>query len=107
MVSERMGAAESEQPAEAHQPLHIALVVPDIGTYQRLRKKVWVIKPAGYKDDIKIHFLLQGKDKTDSELTFSFALTDLGLITPEVGQIQYPENIELGWSDDTAPINRE
>lgn len=82
--------------------LHFALVVPDLKLYGILRKSAWVIKPPDWAGDVKLHVLQQRPKVEPEELVNKFALTALGLVSPQVATLQYPEEIELGWKDDPA-----
>lgn len=86
--------------------MHFALVVPDLKTYRALRDAVWAIKPHGWNGEVRAHVLVQ-KGREAQDVLFSFALTELGLVHPNVARLQYPEELEIGWSDATAPINTE
>ena len=98
---------ETRERMQKAQRLHIALVLPDIKIFGSLKNGVYVLKPQEWKGDILVHILLQRKGKTKQEVVFGFALTQLGLITPSVAKLQYPEELELGWSDSNAPINED
>ena len=78
--------------------LHIALVVPDLKTYKALREHCYIIKPHELDTPVKVHFLL-GRNRTPTELVLSHALLELGLVAPRVTNLQYPEEIELGWEE--------
>lgn len=80
--------------------LHIALVVESLATYQELRKHTVLLAPRDWEGTVKAHFLLRRKGQTDDDLTLKFALTELGLTDPAVAQLQYPETLELGWTDE-------
>lgn len=101
VVSNRSDTTVNPRFHLSSEKLHIALVVPDLKTYHTLRGSSWIIKPSEWEVDIKVHVLLSG-DRTDQELVFGFALTELGLTDPQTARLQWPENIELGWDDDTT-----
>lgn len=83
--------------------MHLALVVNDLKTYGLLRDHLWVISPPGKRGVVKVHVLLQKPKTSEQELVFGYALTRLGLTTPEAARLQYPEELEIGWSDDATP----
>jgi hypothetical protein len=88
--------------------IHLALVVPDLKVFGRFKDSVYVLKPGDAKDlDIQVHVLLDRKGKDKQQVVLGFALTQLGLVEPSVAKLQYPEELELGWSDENAPINTE
>ena len=105
VLPDRTPPTVSERPDSPHEELHLALVVPDLKSYGVLRKHSWLIKPPNFKGLVKVHVLLQKPKTTEQELIFAHALTALGLVDPATARLQYPEEIELGWEDDTAPIN--
>lgn len=105
--SDSTGLPEARKGLQESKRIHIALVVPDIKIFGRFKNSVYVLKPQDHEDDILVHVLLQRKDQTHEEILFAFALTQLGLVEPSVAKLQYPEEIELGWSNHTAPINEE
>lgn len=80
--------------------LHIALVIPDLRIFQTLKSSAYVLKPHDHDQAIKLHVLLQKKNEDPQSIIFRFALTQLGMVTPEVAQLDYPEEMELGFSDD-------
>jgi hypothetical protein len=88
--------------------VHVALVVPDLKLFGSLKDSVYVLKPDEDEDlDIQVHVLVDRKGKDRQQVLFAFALTQLGLVEPSVAKLQYPEALELGWSDESAPINEE
>ena len=103
----RKGIPTSREELQEAKRLHLALVVPDIKLFGRLKNSVYILQPTPRNQEILVHVLLQRKEQSQSETVFAFALTQLGLIEPSVAQLQYPEELELGWSDSTAPINEE
>jgi hypothetical protein len=99
--------ADSRPVEDARGTFHFAIVVPDIGIFRTLKESVYIIKPYDWDEDVLIHFLLPRKDKDDPSLVYAFALTELGLVEPKVAGLQYPEQVEFGWSDNRAPIREE
>jgi len=95
-----------ESSKDDRDTLHIGLVIPDISIFRAIKQSVHVIKPHDYTGEIIVHCLLAKKDKDDHSVFHAFALTELGLIDPKVAGLDYPEQVELGWSSSTAPINR-
>ena len=87
--------------------LHLAIVVPDISIFRKIKDSVKVIKPHDWEGEVIVHCLLPRKDEDDNSLVFRFALTQLGLVEPKVAELQYPDQVELGWSDSKAPIIEE
>lgn len=87
--------------------LHLAIVVPDITVFRKIKDSVKVIKPYDWEGEVIVHCLLPRKDTDDNSLVFRFALTQLGLVEPKVAELQYPDQIELGWSDSKAPSIEE
>jgi len=102
------GLPETRQDVQKAQRVHIALVVPDLKVFGVLKDSVYVLKPDSAEDlEILVHVLLDRKGKDRQQVLFGFALTQLGLVEPSVAKLQYPEELELGWSNKTAPINTE
>jgi hypothetical protein len=87
--------------------IHLALVVPDIKIFGSLKRNAYILKPHDLETQVKLHVLVQRKQQSEEEIIFAFALTQLGLVEPKVANLQYPEEIDLGWSDEDAPINKE
>ena len=92
---------------DALSTLHLALVIPDISVFRTIKSSVYAIKPHDWEGEIYIHCLLPRPDKDDPSLVYRFALTELGLVEPKVADISYPEHIQFGWSDESAPINQD
>ena len=102
------GLPEAREDVQEAGRIHIALVVPDLKVFGSLKDSVYVLKPDSAKDyDIQVHVLVDRKGKDRQAVLFGFALTQLGLVEPSVAKLQYPEELELGWSDKSAPINEE
>jgi hypothetical protein len=106
-ASSREGFCDSCKELQEARRLHLALVLPDLKVFGSLKDSIYVLKPQGWEGDIQVHVLLQRKGKSKQEVVFAFALTQLGLVEPSVANLQYPEELELGWSDSTAPIKEE
>jgi len=102
VVPDRGTTAVNERFRKPSDLLHLALVVPDLKTYRALRESCWVIKPNDWETEVKVHVLLES-DRSKQELKFAFALTELGLTDAKAAKLHWPENIELGWNDDTPP----
>lgn len=86
--------------------LHIALCVPDLKQFGILKKSAFLIQDPERRDvELVLHILVAKQGTNPIEQISAFALTRLGLIAPSVAQIQYPDELQIGWSDDTAPIN--
>jgi len=99
VVPDRRTTANDGAVEETPDTLHVALVVPDLGAYRSLREAVYVIEPSDRRTPIKVHVLL-GKDQDRTNLVCRYALTELGLVDAKTAQLQYPEELELGWKDD-------
>jgi len=86
--------------------LHIALCVPDLKQFGILKQSAFLIQDPERRDvELVLHVLVTKKGTEPIEQISAFALTRLGLIAPSVAKIQYPDELQIGWSDDTAPIN--
>ena len=106
VVSDRPLHGEEDRLSPTRAVLHVALVVPDLKLYGILRNAAWLIQPVGWDGTIKLHIIQQRPNTEPEELINRFALATLGLVTPEVAALQYPEEIEIGWNDDTTSTNR-
>ena len=80
---------------------HFAIVVPDLKSYRAMRESCWMIKPHDIQGNVMIHVLLQDK-RTEQDILFSYTLTELGLVKPEIAKLRYPEELELGGQEGTA-----
>jgi len=105
MVPDRATDTMDSQPDSPPQEVHIALVIPDTKGFRRLSKSAYIIQDAARKDVVvKLH-VLEGPDpeknpEEATSLVLRNALTRLGLVTPKVAALQYPEEIELGWQEE-------
>lgn len=99
MVSDGSNDAVDVRPSGPSQELHIALVVPDLRTFRSLSEGAYVISDATGRDVAVTLHVLQGTKEEASELTQKHALVQLGLVSPTVARLQYPEQIELGWKE--------
>ena len=97
--------ADAKPAVDDSRTIHLAIIIPDISIFRAIKSSVSIIKPPGLDREVIVHCLLAKKDTDDHSNIFAFALTELGLIDPEVAGLSYPEQFELGWSSHTAPIN--
>jgi hypothetical protein len=98
-----MGDVGREDVRETQRELHIALVVPDLKQFHALRTGVFAVVDAEFPN-IKphVHVLLANDGTTDADrqnIVARHALVTLGLVAPDVAQLQYPEEIEIGWNE--------
>jgi hypothetical protein len=93
------------RPSRPQRNVHIALVIPDQSTFRSLRKSAYLIQdPAHPTVGVKLHILHGEKGHDPQNLIARHCITALALASPQVAALQYPEAIELGWSDDSARL---
>ncbi len=103
VVPDRVPEPADDRVYPAPVTLHIACVVPDLRQLAVLKQNMWLIKPHDWDGKVQLHILVQRKGVTNDDLIYRHALVNLGLVTPQTAALQYPEEIELGWSDENAP----
>ena len=100
MVPDGTHSAKEAGPYPPPVPLHIALVIPDPKLLRKLRNAAWLIKPQDWPGSVKLHVLEQRPKTEPDTLIFAFALKNLGLASAKVVGLNYPEEIEIGWTDE-------
>ena len=91
------------RPSGPHQTLHIALVIPDRKLFRVLSKNAYLLQDPTRRDvGVKLHVIEARKGTDPQEVLAKHSLVALGLVSPEVAGLQYPEEIELGWSHDPS-----
>lgn len=90
---------ESRQPRPAK--IDVAIVVPDLRTARKIKRSCAVITPKNWQGTAVLHALVASEGSIDEEMRVFLA--SLRIFNPVDLDVIYPDELEIGWSQETLP----
>ncbi len=103
MVLEAARALANQEAPPKPDVLHVVLVVPDIRLYTLLKNKAFLVQPPYANTKVHLHVMVNDKSDPMNEVDWRLrqGLVELGLTTAETVHFTYPDQVSLGWPEDT------